>query len=57
MKLYLLRLCESKLMFGRVSSKMMKLGERWDIQQVLITYPAFRGNEFKGKELDATVNT
>ena len=36
-------------MFGRVSINIIKLGKIWKIQLVILAYPAFRGQEFKGK--------
>ena len=36
-------------MLVRVSGKMLKLGKRWEIQQVVLACPAFRHQEFNGK--------
>ena len=44
---FLLR--EPKLMFGRVSIDIIKLGKRLEIQLVILVCPAFRGQKFRGK--------
>ena len=36
-------------MLVRVSGSILKLGKSWEIQQVVLACPAFRGQEFKGK--------
>ena len=38
-------------MFGRVFINIIRLGKIWEIQLVILAYPAFRGQEFKGKKL------
>ena len=40
---------ENKPVFIRVSSKIIKLGKIWEFQLLILTCPAFRGQEFKGK--------
>ena len=41
-------------MFGRVFINIIRLGKIWEIQLVILAYPAFRGQEFKGKKLRET---
>ena len=36
-------------MLVRVSGSILKLGKRWEIQQVVLACPAFRGQELKDK--------
>ena len=45
----LLLLRKPKLLLQRVSVNILRLGKRWEIQQVVLACPPFRGQSFKGK--------